>query len=75
LQLDGCAWFLKSVTDTSYPDVDFENGNGPKVKDADECRDENGALRPLGKYNAPGFFGPEYYPSGQFLFYSALIDA
>jgi hypothetical protein len=63
---------MKSVTDSSWPDLDFETNSypyAPKQKDSDECFDEDGNLRRLGKYNAPGFYGPEYYPSAKMNFY------
>jgi len=73
-KLLGCNWFIKSVTDTSYPDIDFVKGGAwsriPKAKDGDECLDENGEVRKLGKFDSGNVYGAEFYPSASFNFYT-----
>ena len=72
MQLINCDWFLKSVLDSSIPDYDFEKSlrNPPrKIKDTEECFDEDNNMRALGKYNAGTTYSPDMFPSAYFSFF------
>ena len=40
IQLNGCYWHMVSVTDSSFPDIDYGNGATPKPDDVFPCLDQ-----------------------------------
>ena len=40
IQLVGCYWHMVSVTDSSFPDIDYGNGATPKPDDVFPCLDQ-----------------------------------